>query len=161
MKRSGAGTALGPRTVPGTGTLRRLMHSASVEDQLGKTLVVDDFATMRKIVKNVLRQIDITDVAEAENGKVALDALKKDPNGFELIVSDWIMPEMTGIDFLKACKEDEAIKKIPFVMVTAEAQKVSVLEAIKAGADNYIVKPFTPDKLQEAIQKAKDRVNRQ
>jgi two-component system chemotaxis response regulator CheY len=116
---------------------------------------------MRKIVKNVLKQINISDVAEAENGKVALDILKKDPNGFELIVSDWIMPEMTGIDFLKACKADDAIKKIPFVMVTAEAQKDSVLEAIKGGVDNYIVKPFTPDKLQEAIQKAKARINHQ
>ena len=122
---------------------------------MGKTLVVDDFATMRKIVKNVLKQIDITNVVEAENGKMALDMLKKDPADFELIVSDWIMPEMTGMDFLKACKGDEAIRKIPFVMVTAEAQKDSVLEAIKAGVDNYIVKPFTPDKLQEAIQKAR------
>jgi len=118
-----------------------------------KTLVVDDFATMRKIVKNVLKQIDITDVTEAENGKQALEILKGN-QGFELIVSDWIMPEMTGIEFLKACKGDEAIKKIPFIMVTAEAQKDSVIEAIKGGVDNYIVKPFTPDKLQEAIQKA-------
>ena len=128
---------------------------------MGKTLVVDDFATMRKIVKNVLKQIDITNVAEAENGKMALEILKKDPGDFELIVSDWIMPEMTGMDFLKACKGDEAIRKIPFVMVTAEAQKDSVLEAIKAGVDNYIVKPFTPDKLQEAIQKARAKAQRQ
>ncbi len=127
---------------------------------MGKTLVVDDFATMRKIVKNVLKQIDITNVAEAENGKMALDILKKDPADFELIVSDWIMPEMTGIDFLKACKGDEAIRNIPFVMVTAEAQKDSVLEAIKAGVDNYIVKPFTPDKLQETIQKARAKAQR-
>jgi len=119
-----------------------------------KTLVVDDFATMRKIVKNVLRQINITNVTEAENGKQAIEILRADP-AYELIVSDWIMPEMTGIEFLKACKEDENIKKVPFVMVTAEAQKDSVLEAIKAGVDNYIVKPFTPDKLQEAIEKAK------
>jgi two-component system chemotaxis response regulator CheY len=118
-----------------------------------KTLVVDDFATMRKIVKNVLRQIDITNVAEADNGKRALEVLRKEGD-FELIVSDWIMPEMTGLEFLKACKEDESLKKIPFVMVTAEAQKASVIEAIKGGVDNYIVKPFTPDKLQEAIQKA-------
>jgi two-component system chemotaxis response regulator CheY len=124
-----------------------------------KTLVVDDFATMRKIVKNVLRQIDITNVVEAENGKQAIEILKADP-GFELIVSDWIMPEMTGIEFLKACKEDEAIRTIPFVMVTAEAQKDSVLEAIKAGVDNYIVKPFTPDNLQKAIEKAKTKAGR-
>ena len=118
-----------------------------------KTLVVDDFATMRKIVKNVLKQIEITNVTEAENGKQALEILKGDPT-FELIVSDWIMPEMTGIEFLRACKGDDAIKKIPFIMVTAEAQKDSVVEAIKGGVDNYIVKPFTPDNLQKAIQKA-------
>ena len=118
-----------------------------------KTLVVDDFATMRKIMKNVLRQIDITDVTEAENGRQAFEILKKD-SSFELIVSDWIMPEMTGIEFLKICKEDDAVKNIPFIMVTAEAQKDSVMEAIKNGVDNYIVKPFTPDRLQEAIQKA-------
>ena len=98
---------------------------------MGRTLVVDDFSTMRKIVKNVLRQIDITDVTEAENGKKALDILKEDPAAFDLIVSDWIMPEMTGIDFLRACKESDAIRKIPFVMVTAEAQKDSVLEVDK------------------------------
>ena len=125
-----------------------------------KTLVVDDFATMRKIVKNVLKQIDITDVTEAENGKRALEILRNEGD-FELIVSDWIMPEMTGLEFLKACKEDESVKKIPFVMVTAEAQKDSVIEAIKAGVDNYIVKPFTPDKLQEAIQKATVRTKSQ
>lgn len=126
-----------------------------------KTLVVDDFATMRKIVKNVLKQINITNVTEAENGKMALDILKKDHEDYESIVSDWIMPEMTGIEFLKACKADADIKKIPFVMVTAEAQKDSVVEAIKGGVDNYIVKPFTPDKLQEAIEKARAKAGKQ
>ena len=116
-----------------------------------KVLVVDDFATMRKIIKNVLRQINMDNVVEAENGKHALSVLKND--NIEFIISDWIMPEMTGIEFLRACKEDETIKNIPFVMVTAEAQKDSVLEAIKAGVDNYIVKPFTPEKLKEVIGK--------
>jgi two-component system, chemotaxis family, chemotaxis protein CheY len=123
-----------------------------------KTLVVDDFSTMRKIIKNVLKQINITDVTEAETGKQALGILQKGDTNFDLIVSDWIMPEMTGIEFLRACKADDTLRKIPFVMVTAEAQKDSVLEAIKAGVDNYIVKPFTPDKLQEVIQKAIARV---
>ncbi len=116
-----------------------------------RVLVVDDFATMRKIIKNVLRQINMDNVVEAENGKHALSVLKSD--NVEFIISDWIMPEMTGIEFLRACKEDETIKNIPFVMVTAEAQKDSVLEAIKAGVDNYIVKPFTPEKLKEVIGK--------
>jgi len=116
-----------------------------------RVLVVDDFATMRKIIKNVLKQINMDNVVEAENGKHALTILRSD--SIEFIISDWIMPEMTGIEFLRACKEDEAIKNIPFVMVTAEAQKDSVLEAIKAGVDNYIVKPFTPEKLKEVIGK--------
>ncbi|MDW8002785.1 MAG: response regulator [Deltaproteobacteria bacterium] len=121
-----------------------------------KVLVVDDFATMRKIIKNVLKQLDIENVKEAENGKQALEILRSEK--IDLIISDWIMPEMTGIEFLKACKSDENIKKIPFIMVTAEAQKSSVIEAIQSGVDNYIVKPFTPEKLKEAIEKAKAKV---
>ncbi len=123
-----------------------------------KVLVVDDFATMRKIIKNVLKQISIENVLEAENGKHALSVLGTEE--VDLIISDWIMPEMTGIEFLKACKGDENIKKIPFIMVTAEAQKDNIMEAIKSGVDNYIVKPFTPDKLREAIDKAKAKVGK-
>ena len=123
-----------------------------------KVLVVDDFATMRKIVKNVLRQISIENVVEAENGKHALTVLQTEP--VDLIISDWMMPEMTGIEFLKVCKGDEEKKKIPFIMVTAEGQKASVMEAIKSGVDNYIVKPFTPDKLKDAIDKARARVGK-
>lgn len=124
-----------------------------------RVLVVDDFATMRKIIKNVLKQINIENTVEAENGRQALQTLKSD--SVDLIISDWIMPEMTGIEFLRACKEDPSIKNIPFIMVTAEAQKDSVVEAIKGGVDNYIVKPFTPEKLQDAIDKAKARIGRQ
>jgi two-component system, chemotaxis family, chemotaxis protein CheY len=123
-----------------------------------RVLVVDDFATMRKIIKNVLKQINLENTVEAENGRQALQTLKSDP--VDLIISDWIMPEMTGIEFLRACKEDPSIKNIPFIMVTAEAQKDSVIEAIKGGVDNYIVKPFTPEKLQDAIDKAKARIGR-
>lgn len=121
-----------------------------------RVLVVDDFATMRKIIKNVLKQINIENVLEAESGKHALSVMKNDP--VDLIISDWIMPEMTGIEFLKACKGDDEFKGIPFIMVTAEAQKENIMEAIKSGVDNYIVKPFTPDKLKDAIEKAKARV---
>ena len=121
-----------------------------------KVLVVDDFATMRKIIKNVLKQINIVNVLEAENGKHALKVLQNDT--IDLIISDLIMPEMTGIEFLKACKADENIKNIPFIMVTAEAQKDNIMEAIKSGVDNYIVKPFTPDKLSAAIDKAKAKI---
>jgi two-component system chemotaxis response regulator CheY len=113
---------------------------------------------MRKIIKNVLSKINITDVIEAENGVSALELLKKDHT--DIIISDWIMPEMTGIEFLKACKDDDSIKHIPFIMVTAEAQKECIMEAIKSGVDNYIVKPFTPDKLQSAIVKAQERASK-
>ena len=123
-----------------------------------RVLVVDDFATMRKIVKNVLKQINIENVVEAENGKHALNVLKSED--VDLIISDWMMPEMTGIEFLKACKDDDEKKKIPFIMVTAEGQKESVMEAIKTGVDNYIVKPFTPDKLKEAIDRARARAGK-
>ena len=117
-----------------------------------RVLVVDDFATMRKIVRNVLKQINLENSTEAENGKQALDLLKKEE--IDLIISDWNMPEMTGMEFLRACKADPKLRHIPFIMVTAEAHKESVLEAIKAGVDNYITKPFTSDKLQDAINKA-------
>jgi two-component system, chemotaxis family, chemotaxis protein CheY len=118
-----------------------------------KVLVVDDFATMRKIVKNVLKQISLDDVVEADSGKNALSVLRKDK--VDLIVSDWMMPEMTGIEFLKACKCDEETKKIPFIMVTAEGQRDSVMEAIRSGVDNYIEKPFTPERLKDAIERAR------
>ena len=123
-----------------------------------RVLVVDDFATMRKIVKNVLKQINIENVVEAENGKHALNVLKSEE--VDLIISDWMMPEMTGIEFLKVCKDDDEKKKIPFIMVTAEGQKESVMEAIKSGVDNYIVKPFTPEKLKDAIDKARARAGK-
>jgi two-component system chemotaxis response regulator CheY len=121
-----------------------------------RVLVVDDFATMRKIVRNVLKQIKLENTIEAENGKQALELLKKEEIG--LIISDWNMPEMTGIELLRACKADPNLRHIPFIMVTAEANKESVLEAIKAGVDNYIAKPFTSDKLQDAINKANANV---
>ena len=117
-----------------------------------RVLVVDDFATMRRIIKNALKQIDIDNVVEAGSGKDALSVLR-DGGGADVIISDWMMPEMTGIEFLKACKADEAIREIPFVMVTAEAQKDSVREAVSSGVDHYIVKPFTPEKLREVIGK--------
>jgi two-component system chemotaxis response regulator CheY len=116
-----------------------------------KVLVVDDFATMRRIVKGVLKQLGFSDIIEAENGSSALDELKKENVG--LIVSDWNMPKMTGLDLLKAVREDEKLKSIPFIMVTAEGQKENVLEAVKAGVSNYIVKPFTPETFNEKLVK--------
>jgi two-component system chemotaxis response regulator CheY len=116
-----------------------------------KVLVVDDFATMRRIVKGVLRQLGFSNIIEAEDGSVALTELKKEKIG--LIVSDWNMPNMTGLDLLKAVRGDGELKTIPFIMVTAEGQKENVIEAVKAGVSNYVVKPFTPETFGEKLQK--------
>jgi two-component system chemotaxis response regulator CheY len=114
-----------------------------------KVLIVDDFATMRKIVRNVLKQIGFANMVEADNGKNALKILKKE--NIDLILCDWNMPEMPGIDLLKAIKSDDELKNIPFVMVTAEAQKDNILEAVKAGVSSYIVKPFTAETVSEKL----------
>ena len=116
-----------------------------------KVLVVDDFATMRRIVKGVLKQLGFNSIIEAEDGHGALEVLKKEKIG--LIVSDWNMPNMTGLDLLKAVKGDGNLKNIPFIMVTAEGQKQNVLEAAKAGVNNYVVKPFTPETFGEKLEK--------
>jgi two-component system, chemotaxis family, chemotaxis protein CheY len=114
-------------------------------------LIVDDFASMRRIVKGTLKSIGFNNFVEAEDGVIALKALEKEKVG--LIISDWIMPNMNGLEFLKAVKGNAKLKDIPFVMVTAEGQKGNVLEAINAGVNNYIVKPFTPETLQAKLQK--------
>lgn len=113
-------------------------------------LVVDDFSTMRRIVKNCLRQLGFDNVVEADDGAAALAKLKS--GEFKFIVSDWNMPNMMGIDLLKAVRSDEKLRDIPFLMVTAEAQKENILEAARAGVSNYIVKPFTADLLQQKME---------
>lgn len=116
-----------------------------------KILVVDDMSTMRRITKNFLKQLGFNNVEEAENGQDALNKLRADNYGF--VVSDWNMPVMMGIDMLKAIRADEKLKPIPVLMVTAEAQKENIVEAAKAGVNNYVVKPFTAEVLQEKINK--------
>ncbi len=116
-----------------------------------KVLVVDDFATMRRILKNVLRQIGFKNISEAENGRDALSQLKKEK--FDLILCDWNMPEMSGLELLQAIRGDDNLKDIPFVMVTAEAKKESIIEAVKAGVNSYIVKPFTAETIGEKLKK--------
>ena len=116
-----------------------------------KVLVVDDFATMRRIIKNVLKQIGFTSIIEADDGSTALAVLKKEK--VDLIVSDWNMPKMTGLDLLKAVRSDESMKDMPFLMVTAEAQKDNVIQAVQAGVSNYVVKPFTAEALKEKLEK--------
>jgi two-component system chemotaxis response regulator CheY len=116
-----------------------------------KVLVVDDMATMRRIVKNILKQLGFNWVDEAENGAEALQKLRSESYG--LVVSDWNMPVMTGIDMLRAIRADEKLKSIPVLMVTAEAQQSNLLEAIQAGVSNYIVKPFTAETMQDKLNK--------
>ena len=115
-----------------------------------KVLVVDDFATMRRILKNILKQIGFTKIIDADDGSTALAMLKK--NKVDLIISDWNMPMVSGLELLKAVRSDESIKDMPFLMVTAEAQKDSVVQAIQAGVSNYVVKPFTPDTIKEKLE---------
>ncbi|MDA8112684.1 MAG: chemotaxis response regulator CheY [Nitrospiraceae bacterium] len=116
-----------------------------------RVLVVDDFSTMRRIVKNTLRQIGFTNIEEAEDGQKAYDRLSAEK--FDFVVSDWNMPNMTGIDLLRKVRATPQIKDIPFLMVTAEAKQENIVEAIKAGVSNYIVKPFTVATLDEKIKK--------
>lgn len=116
-----------------------------------KIMVVDDMSTMRRIVKNLLKQLGFANVEEAENGQEALIKLKADKFGF--VVSDWNMPVMSGIQLLRAIRADEALKAIPVLMVTAEAQKENIIEAVQAGVSNYVVKPFTAEILQEKMNK--------
>lgn len=115
-----------------------------------KILVVDDFATMRRIVRNILQQLGFTNVAEAEDGRLALDKLKS--GDFKLVISDWNMPNMMGIDLLRAVRGDDSLKTTPFLMVTAESNKENVIQAVQAGVSNYIVKPFTADTLEQKLE---------
>jgi len=120
-----------------------------------KILVVDDFATMRRILKNILKQIGFSNISEADDGKTALAELKKEK--FDLVLSDWNMPEMSGIELLREIRSDDELKDTPIVMVTAEAQKDNILEAVKAGVNNYVVKPFTAETIGEKLKKVFDR----
>ncbi len=122
-----------------------------------KILVVDDFATMRKVVKNLLKQAGFENVVEAEDGVVALRLLKSQKIDF--IVSDWNMPNMTGLELLKAVRADQELAGTPFLMVTAEALQDNVVAAVKAGVSNYIVKPFTAEVLNEKIMKIMEKMN--
>ncbi|MEY2988272.1 MAG: hypothetical protein RJB13_1793 [Pseudomonadota bacterium] len=117
-----------------------------------KILIVDDFPTMRKIIRQVLSQIGSRDVIEASDGRVALSVLKENPD-VKFIISDWNMPNMTGVELLRAIRSNPAHSQVPFLMVTAEADKENIVEAVKNGANNYIVKPFNAATLREKIEK--------
>jgi two-component system chemotaxis response regulator CheY len=122
-----------------------------VVDENMKFLVVDDFSTMRRIVRNLLKELGFTNVQEAEDG---VDALNKLRGGdFDFVVSDWNMPNMTGIDLLRAIRADATLKHLPVLMVTAEAKRENIIEAAQAGASGYVVKPFTAATLDEKLKK--------
>ncbi len=127
-------------------------------DHKTKILVVDDFSTMRRIVKNVLKQLGFENIEEAEDGLQAYTKLKA--GGFGFVVSDWNMPNMDGISFLRAVRNDPELRDMPFLMVTAEAEKEKVVEAIKEGVNNYIVKPFTAEVLKEKMDRVFEKLNK-
>lgn len=121
-----------------------------------KILIVDDMSTMRKIIKNMLGKMGCTDMHEADDGAPAWKMIQESYEAgqpYQFIVSDWNMPQMTGLDLLKNLREDERFKTLPFLMITAEAEQSNVIIAVKAGVSNFIVKPFSIVTLKEKIDK--------
>jgi len=123
-----------------------------------KILVVDDFSTMRRIVKNVLKQLGYENVEEAEDGVQALSKLKN--GGFGFMVSDWNMPNMDGLELLKRVRADATLKDLPILMVTAEAEKDKVITAIQSGVNSYVVKPFTAELFMEKMEKIFEKLKK-
>ena len=122
-----------------------------------KILIVDDFSTMRRIIKNLLRDLGFTNTQEADDGNTALPMLQS--GNFDFLVTDWNMPGMQGIDLLKAVRADTKLKSIPVLMVTAESKREQIIEAAQAGVNGYIVKPFTAATLDEKLQKIFERID--
>lgn len=121
-----------------------------------KFLIVDDFSTMRRIVRNLLKELGYAHAEEAEDGVVALNKLKQEQ--FDFVVTDWNMPNMTGIDLLKAIRQDPNLKQLPVLLITAEARKENIIEAAQSGASGYIVKPFSAEVLNEKVDKIFSRI---
>jgi len=124
-------------------------------DKNMKILVVDDFSTMRRIIKNLLRDLGFTNTSEADDGNTALPMLQS--GNFDFLVTDWNMPGMTGIELLKHVREDERLKDLPVLMVTAEAKRDQIVAAAQAGVNGYVIKPFTAAVLKEKIDKIFER----
>jgi two-component system, chemotaxis family, chemotaxis protein CheY len=116
-----------------------------------KFLVVDDYSTMRRIIKNLLHDLGYANVTEADDGKTALPMLKA--GSFDFLITDWNMPGMPGLDLLKAVRADDKLKKMPVLMLTAEAKREQIVEAAQAGVSGYVIKPFTAVTLKEKIDK--------
>lgn len=122
-----------------------------------KILIVDDFSTMRRIIKNLLRDLGFSNTHEADDGVTALPMLRS--GDFDFLITDWNMPGMSGIELLRAVREDDKLNTLPVLMVTAEAKRDQIIEAAKAGVNGYVVKPFTAAALKEKIEKIFERVN--
>ena len=121
-----------------------------------KILIVDDFPTMRGIIKNLLRDLGFNNTQEADDGSTALPMLQK--GDFDFVVTDWNMPGMQGIDLLKAIRADDSLKHLPVLMVTAEAKREQIIAAAQAGVNGYVVKPFTAATLKEKLDKIFERL---
>ncbi|MDH2431247.1 histidine kinase [Pokkaliibacter plantistimulans] len=125
-------------------------------DKNMKILIVDDFSTMRRIIKNLLRDLGFTNTVEADDGSTALPILKS--GNIDFLVTDWNMPGMSGIDLLKAVRADPKLARLPVLMVTAEAKREQIIAAAQAGVNGYVVKPFTAAVLKEKIEKIFERI---
>ena len=121
-----------------------------------RILVVDDFSTMRRIVKNLLTELGFTNIVEADDGTTALPILEQ--GGIDFLVTDWNMPGMPGIELLKAVRANPKLASLPVLMVTAEAKREQIMEAAQAGVNGYVVKPFTADTLKEKVDKVFERL---
>lgn len=122
-----------------------------------KFLVVDDFGTMRKIVKKILNELGYQNIVEAEDGKVAVKQIEEATASNQhigCIISDWNMPNMTGLEFLKFCRTDPRFKSLPFILVTAESEQAQIIEAAKAGVSDYVIKPFNAVTFKEKLLRA-------
>jgi two-component system chemotaxis response regulator CheY len=135
---------------------RKNLREAITVDKDMKILVVDDFSTMRRIVKNLLTELGFTNISEADDGKTALPILEQ--GGIDFLVTDWNMPGMAGIDLLKAVRANTELSSLPVLMVTAEAKREQIMEAAQAGVNGYVVKPFTADTLREKVDKVFERL---
>jgi two-component system chemotaxis response regulator CheY len=122
-----------------------------------KILIVDDFSTMRRIIKNLLRDLGFTNTFEADDGKSALPMLHT--GSFDFLITDWNMPGMSGIDLLNYVRADDRVKHLPVLMVTAEAKREQIIKAAQAGVNGYVIKPFTAQVLREKIEKIFERIN--
>ncbi|MGC8520821.1 MAG: chemotaxis response regulator CheY [Steroidobacteraceae bacterium] len=116
-----------------------------------KFLVVDDFSTMRRIIKNLLHDLGYSNVTEADDGKTALPMLQA--GDFDFLITDWNMPGMPGLDLIKAVRADTRLAKMPVLMLTAEAKRDQIIEAAQAGVNGYVIKPFTAETLKEKLDK--------